>query len=111
MDSRERRQQRREAAPVRALVSDRTDSIEMKCVMREVSEGACRITSSNIGDLPRVVKILPEGFEAPVTGKIIWRNKKFAGVQFISEAEATELERAKRVRKQQPDAAGLPSAG
>ena len=102
-----RRQEPHETALVGALVSDRADSIDMKCAIREFSMGACHISSSNIDDLPHVVRILPEGLEAPLTGKIIWRNRNFAGVRFISEAEAVQLERIKPVRKRQSDAAGI----
>ncbi len=107
MEFRERRQEPRKAALMHAFVSDRADSIDMKCVIREISKGGCRVTSSYIEDLPRVVRILPEGFDIPLTGKIIWRSKKFAGIQFISEAEADELERAKSADPRTPDPAGF----
>ncbi len=107
MDFRERRQESRKTALMHAFVSDRSDSIDLKCVIREISKGGCRITSSYIEDLPRVIDILPEGFEAPITGKIIWRNGKFAGVQFISEAEAIELDRAQPERARPPEPSGF----
>ncbi|MDA7947863.1 MAG: ATP-binding protein [Hyphomicrobiaceae bacterium] len=107
MESHERRQEPRKAALMHAFVSDRANSIDMKCVIREISKGGCRVTSSYVEDLPRVVRVLPEGFETPLTGKIVWRNKKFAGVQFISEAEADELESAKTASANEPDPVGF----
>ena len=107
MESQERRQEPRKAALMHAFVSDRADSIDMKCVIREISKGGCRVTSSYVEDLPRIVRILPEGFEMPLTGKIIWRNKKFAGIQFISEAEADELERVTQTQVHAPAPSGF----
>ncbi|MEM8744613.1 MAG: ATP-binding protein [Pseudomonadota bacterium] len=107
MEFQERRQEPRKAALMHAFVSDRADSIDTKCVIREISKGGCRVTSSYLEDLPRVVRVLPEGFETPLTGKIIWRNKKFAGIQFISEAEADELERKTNAEPNTPAPAGF----
>ncbi len=91
----ERRSEPRKKALMHAFVSDREDIVDLKCVIRNISKGGCCIASSYIQDLPRIIEIVPEGFDRPMTGKIIWRTSKVAGVQFLNAAEAEDFERDK----------------
>ncbi len=89
----ERRSEQRKKALIHTFVSDREDIVDLKCVIRNISKGGCCIASSYIQDLPRIIEIVPEGFDRPMTGKIIWRTSKVAGVQFLSAAEVEDFER------------------
>ena len=94
----------RKKSLMHAFVSDFEDSIDVKCVIRDISKSGCRIATSYVDDLPRVVQIIPEGFDKPMIGKIIWRNSKFAGIQFVSAAEADAL----KSTRPEPDAPAQP---
>lgn len=72
-----------------AFASDVEDTLGIKCTIREVSRGGCRLVSTQLDDLPNIIHIVPEGFEKPLLGKIVWRDKKLAGVKFIDKVEAT----------------------
>jgi signal transduction histidine kinase len=87
----ERLKEPRKKVALHAFASDIDDVVDVKCMIREMSKGRCRIASNHVDDLPRIIHLLPEGFERPLLGKIIWRTSKVAGVQFIDENEAREL--------------------
>lgn len=89
----ERRCETRKQSLIHAFVSDFNDLVDLKCVIRETSKNGCRIASSYVEDLPQLVRITPEGFEKPLVGKIVWRDAKFAGIQFVSATEAEALQK------------------
>ena len=91
VESVDRRSEARRSSLMHAFVSDIDGHVDLKCVIRDISKGGCRIASSYVDDLPRLVQITPEGFERPMMAKIVWRNSKFAGVQFVSAEEAEAL--------------------
>ena len=97
----------RKNALIHAFVSDRSDLSNLKCVIRDISKSGCQIASSYIEDLPRIIEIVPEGFDKPLTGKIVWRNSKIAGVEFLSPAELAAFERSTPKPKDQPEPAGF----
>lgn len=103
----ERRKEPRKKVLIHAFVSDFDDTVDLKCVIRDISKGGCRIASSYVQDLPRLVKITPEGFEKPMVGKIVWRNSKFAGVQFVNAAEAKEINETQTPRLHAPEPVGF----
>ncbi len=103
----ERRNEPRKQALMHAFVSDREDIVDLKCVIRDISKSGCRIATSYIQDLPRIIEITPEGFDRPMNGKIIWRNSKVAGVQFLSPSELEDFERDKPVRPRETPANGF----
>ena len=81
------RKEPRKETLIAAFASNLDDTLGVKCTIREVSRGGCRLVSTELGDLPEIIHIVPEGFEKPLLGKIIWRDKKMAGVKFIDEVE------------------------
>jgi len=89
----ERRCEERKKSLIHAFVSDFDGHVDLKCVIREISKHGCRVASSYVEDLPQLVRITPEGFEKPLIGKVVWRNAKFAGVQFVSATEADVLQK------------------
>ena len=91
----EYRQESRKKALIHAFVSDRANITDLKCVIRDISPRGCRIASSYIEHLPRIIEIFPEGFDKPLTGKIVWRNAKVAGIEFLSAAEVAAFDREK----------------
>ena len=98
----EYRQEPRKKALIHAFVSDRADITDLKCVIRDISKSGCRIASSYIEHLPRIIEIFPVGFDKPLTGKIIWRNSKVAGIEFLSAAEVAAYDREKAKPKAEP---------
>lgn len=103
----ERRSEQRKPALMHAFVSDFDDLVDLKCVIRDISKKGCRIASSYVEDLPTLVRITPEGFEKPLVGKVIWRNTKFAGIKFVTAAEADAL----KVKPQEESAPAAPPSG
>ncbi len=82
-----------------AFASDVEDTLGIKCTIREVSRGGCRLVSTQLDDLPNIIHIVPEGFEKPLLGKIVWRDKKLAGVKFIDKVEATRRKIPTKTKK------------
>lgn len=98
------RLERRKNTLIHAFVSDRSGHSNLKCVIRSTSKSGCQIASSFIEDLPPIVEIVPEGFDKPLIGKIVWRNSKIAGVEFLSPVEiaAYDQERPQPVHRAEP---------
>lgn len=78
----ERRDDERKQACVHVFASDLEDAIDIKCVVRDVSSNGCRIVSTHIRELPELIQLFPEGFDKPIRGKIVWRDRNMAGVCF-----------------------------
>ena len=97
----ERRKVSRKNTLIQATASDLSQHFDVNCIIRDASKAGCRLVSSEIGDLPKVIRIVPNGFANPLLGKIVWRDKKAAGVEFISREEAAMLLKS----GQQPDLA------
>jgi len=79
---------------LQAFAADVNDTFDVKCIIRNVSKGGCMIVSSCVHELPDLVHIVPQGFDKPLAGKIVWRGEKLAGVSFVStndEAVLTEV--------------------
>ena len=81
------RKESRKEVLIAAFASDLEDRFSVKCMIREVSRGGCRIVSTEIDDLPEIVQVFPEGFDKPLLGRIVWRDKKVAGIEFIDRQE------------------------
>jgi len=77
-----RRAARRQKVCVQAFASDLGDTIDTKCVIRDVSKTGCKIVSSQIQDLPELIQLIAEGIDQPIRGRIVWRRGKIAGVCF-----------------------------
>jgi signal transduction histidine kinase len=69
----------------RAFVSDPEGRFYYYCFIREASRQGCRIYSPDVAELPGTLWLFPEGFTAPLLGRIAWRNAKTAGVEFTVE--------------------------
>lgn len=84
MSSSDKRAESRRKVCIQAFAADVKDTFDIKCIIRDVSHSGCMIVTSNIHELPELVQIIPEGFDKPLAGKIVWRGEKLAGVSFIS---------------------------
>ncbi len=69
---------------MQAFASDLTVTFDIKCIIRDVSESGCMIVSSQIHELPDLIQLVPEGFDQPLNGRIVWRKDKMAGISFLS---------------------------
>jgi signal transduction histidine kinase len=90
-DVTENRTELRKKTAIHAFASDTHNKYEIKCIIREMSQSGCRIVSNVLDDLPEIINLLPEGFDRPVLGRIVWRDKSIAGVQFLTRAEGEGL--------------------
>lgn len=84
MTSSDKRSEPRRKVCVQAFAADVNDTFDLKCIIRDVSMGGCMIVTSSVNELPDLIQLIPEGFDKPLAGKIVWRGEKFAGVSFIS---------------------------
>lgn len=87
----DRRKEPRKKTALHSFACDLGQRYEIKCVIRDVSRTGCKIVSKSLADLPDVIQIHPEDFGKPVHGRIVWRDKSIAGVQFVSAKEAQRL--------------------
>ena len=69
---------------MQAFATDIKDTFDIKCIIRDVSERGCMIVSSQIHELPDIIQLIPEGFDNPLNGMIVWRKDKKAGISFLS---------------------------
>jgi len=84
MSSSDDRFKERKKTCIQAFASDLDNTFEIKCIIRDISRSGCKIVTSQVRKLPEFILLVPEGFEQPLSGKIIWRKDKFAGVTFLS---------------------------
>lgn len=87
----ENRAERRKKTALHAFASDIEYRYNVKCILRDVSRSGCKIVTNGIDDLPDIIHLLPEEFENPILGKIVWRKKSIAGVQFLSDLDDESL--------------------
>ncbi len=91
LDALENRAEQRKKTAIHAFASDTDHKYEIKCIIREISRSGCRIVSNGLDDLPEIIHLLPESFDKPVLGRIVWREKSIAGVQFLFDMEGVDL--------------------
>lgn len=84
MTSFDNRDEDRKKACMQAFASDITDTFDIKCIIRDVSESGCMIVSSQLQELPDLIQLVPEGFDQPLNGRVVWRKDKMAGISFLS---------------------------
>lgn len=78
------RSEPRKRVCLQAFASDVNDTFDVKFIIRDVSKGGCMIVSSQVHELPDLIQLVPEGFDKPLAGKIVWRGDKFAGICFMA---------------------------
>ena len=81
------RAERRRKTAIHAFASDVDEKYEVKCIIREVSRTGCRIVTNALDDLPDIIHLLPEGFDKVIAGRIVWRDKHMAGVEFLTNSQ------------------------
>jgi hypothetical protein len=91
MNSSDNRCEQQKKTCVQAFASDIDDTMDIKCIIRDLSNRGCMIVASYIHELPEMIQLMPENFKQPLTGKIVWRKDKFAGVSFLSPASDAVL--------------------
>lgn len=80
------RAERRIKSTLHAFATDIEGKYDVKCAIRDVSKKGCRIVTNALADLPEFIYLMPEGFEKPILGRIVWRSNNMAGVEFMSSA-------------------------
>ncbi len=93
MSSSDNRAEERSKTCVQAFAADLEDSFDIKCIIRDVSKGGCMIVSSQLHELPDLIQLIPEGFSNPLSGKVVWRRDKMAGISFLAEDSGEILDR------------------
>jgi hypothetical protein len=68
---------------MRASVSARGGIDSLDCLVRDATRAGCRIVTSLVQDLPDEIWLTLDGVQRPLDGRIIWRQGKQAGVEFI----------------------------
>lgn len=51
------------------------------------------IVTSQLHELPDLIQLIPEGFSHPLSGKVVWRKEKMAGISFLSEDSGEVFDR------------------
>ncbi len=69
-------------ASSRATVSGMDGGPGVRCAIRDASSNGCMLVSSRVQELPDTVQVVVEGIEQPIDGKVVWRSRRMAGVQF-----------------------------
>ena len=77
-----------------AFAADLADTVQVKCVILDVSAGGCRIFSSRLHELPDVIQLIPEALGSAIKGVVVWRKANMAGMCFehaCSDEQRTEI--------------------
>lgn len=69
---------------LQAFAFDTKESFNIKCIIRDVCGNGCMIITSQLHELPEFIQLVPEGFNQPLNGKIVWRDDKKAGISFLA---------------------------
>lgn len=83
MATKAKRTHERQSVALRASVAAAGGIPTIDCLIRDASAGGCQIVSNEIAKLPDDVIVYPEGFGKPLTGRIVWRDRRSAGIQFV----------------------------
>ncbi len=59
------------------------DGREQKCIVQDLNENGAGVSMGGIDTLPDEFTLVIDGCEAPTRVRLIWRNNKDAGVEFI----------------------------
>lgn len=78
---------------MQAFASDITDTFDVKCIIRDLSPKGCMIVTSQLQELPDLIQLIPEGFDQPLNGSIVWRKDKQAGISFLSPSSDEAFDR------------------
>lgn len=79
-----KRKSERKLVVMRASVTAAKGHPTVDCLIRDASACGCRIISDHLSKLPDDVVVHPEGFEKPMTGRIVWRTGRSAGIEFAT---------------------------
>lgn len=80
----DKRSEERHRVCMQAFAADVNDTFDVKCIIRDVSISGCMVVTSAVHELPDLIQLIPEGFDKPLAGRVVWRGEKMAGVSFIS---------------------------
>lgn len=81
-DGSERRSERRRSVFLRAKIVGLLDGHEMECAIQDTSRSGCKIISDSIDEIPDMVTLEIHGLGETFAGKVVWRRRNMAGVQF-----------------------------
>ena len=84
LDMKEEKRQfpKRKQVLIPAVVTDRERTFAKQCVIRDLSEGGCKIVMPKAYDLPEHIMIKISQFKGRRSGTVIWSNAGMAGVKF-----------------------------
>ncbi len=68
------------------IVFDRLQQNAVRCMIRDGSISGCKIVSVKVFDLPDKVLLKIPNLDQLIRGRIVWRNKDSAGIEFEWEA-------------------------
>ena len=73
---------KRKQVLIPAAVMDRDRTFSKPCIVRDLSDGGCKIVVPKAYDLPECIVIKISQFKGHRSGKVVWSNAKMAGVKF-----------------------------
>ncbi len=76
-----------------AIVFDRLQQNSLRCMIRDGSISGCKIISRKVADLPDKVLLKITKLDQSINGRIVWRNRGSAGIEFEWEANRSDERR------------------
>ncbi len=77
--SSDKRVEPRRKAHIPAFISNLDETFQMRCIIRDVSEHGCQLVASRVHEIPDEFHLTPVGFEEPLSGRVMWRDRKTMG--------------------------------
>ena len=82
MATADRRSEGRLKVLMNATVFTSGDPDGIRCGIRDASANGCMFVSSYVHEFPDTIEFVVDGIEQTLSGKVVWRSGKRAGVQF-----------------------------
>lgn len=79
----DKRSEKRTRVLIPGRAYDLAKSNVVKCTVRNASKTGCMIVASDVIGLPEQILLEVDNIDGARKGRIIWRNKMSAGVQFV----------------------------
>ena len=77
-----RRLEPRKTIVMTTTVSGVDGQPRITCAIRDANGRGCKLISTRVDELPKTIQMVVNGVERPIRGRIVWRNRRMAGVRF-----------------------------
>jgi len=90
----DKRFETRHKAHIPAFISNLDETFQLRCIIRDVSEHGCQLVASRTHEIPDEFHLTPAGFDEPLNGRVMWRDRKTIGAVLSLKDSKSEFDSA-----------------